>query len=114
MATARGAFTTVQVYARRFVTVSIAVEFSQTASVAHALQRQDGTGVLSEEELMLTGQIGPAGADPLSRHLLGCRMFEPNGMGFTQPLPAGSYTMSSRVVLLSGAVREEKVAFDVQ
>ena len=114
IATARGAFTSIQVYARRFVTVSIAVDFSQTASVAHALERTDGNANRSDEEMMLTGQIGPAGTDPLSRHLLGCRMFEPNGMGFTQPLPAGSYTMTSRVVLLSGAVREEKVAFTVE
>jgi hypothetical protein len=41
-------------------------------------------------------------------------MFEPNGMGFTQPLPPGSYTMSSRIVLLGGAVREDKVAFEVR
>ena len=113
-ATARGTFTTVQMYARRFVTVSIAVYFSGTASVTHALERTDGTKDLSDEAMMLTGQIGPAGTDPLSTHLLGCRMFEPNGMGFTQPLPPGSYAFSSRIVLLSGAAREDRVAFEVK
>jgi len=114
IATARGAFTSIQVYPRRFVTVSIAVDFSQAASVAHSLERRDRISGRSEEELMLTGKIGPAGADPLSRHLLACRMFEPNGMGFTQPLPPGSYVFSSRIVLLSGRVREERVAFEVR
>jgi len=97
-----------------FVTVSIAVDFSQTASVTHALERRDRTGLVSDEEMMLTGGLGPAGTDPLSKHLLACRMFEPNGMGFTQPLPSGSYTLASRIVLLSGVVREERVAFEVK
>ena len=115
IATARGSFTSVQVYPRRFVAVSLAVDFSQTASVAHSLERPNGEPVPFDEAAMLSrGQIGPAGSDPLSRHLLGCRMFEPNGMGFTQPLPPGSYAFSSRIVLLSGAVREEKVAFEVK
>ena len=114
-ATARGAFTSIQVYPRRFVTVSIAVDFSQTASVAHSLEKPGGEPVPFEEAAMLSaGQIGPAGTDPLSRHLLACRMFEPNGMGYTQPLPAGAYVFKSRVVLLGGAVREDRVAFTVQ
>jgi GWxTD domain-containing protein len=115
IALARGAFTSVQVFPRRFVTVSLTVDFSLTASVAHTLEKPDGEQVPFEEGAMLSaGQIGPAGSDPLSQHLLGCRMFEPNGMGFTQPLPPGSYTMSSRIVLLGGAVREDKVAFEVR
>src|SRR6185436_755950 len=114
IATARGTFTSVQIYPRRFVTVSIAVDFSQTASVSHSLQHPDGAAVLSEEEMMLTAAIGPAGTAPLSRHLLGCRMFEPNGMGFTQPLPPGSYTFSSRIVLIGGAARQDRVAFEVK
>jgi GWxTD domain-containing protein len=115
IATTRGAFTTIQLHPRRFVTVSIAVDFSQTASVAHSLERPTGEPVPFEEAAMLsTGQFGPAGTDPLSRHLLACRMFEPNGMGYTQPLPPGSYVFSTRVVLLGGAVRAERVAFDVK
>jgi GWxTD domain-containing protein len=114
-ATARGTFTSIQVYPHRFVTVSIAVDFSQTASVAHSLERPGGEPVPFEEAAALSaGQIGPAGTDPLSRHLLACRMFEPNGMGYTQPLPPGSYVFKSRVVLLGGAVREDRVAFTVQ
>lgn len=114
-ATARGTFTSIQVYPRRFVTVSIAVDFSQTASVAHSLERPTGEPVPFEEAAMLgMGQLGPAGSDPLSQHLLACRMFEPNGMGYTQPLPAGAYVFKSRVVLLGGAVREDRVSFEVR
>ena len=114
-ATARGTFTSIQVYPRRFVTVSIAVDFSQTASVAHSLERPGGEPVPFEEAAMLSaGQIGPAGTDPLSRHLLACRMFEPNGMGYTQPLPPGAYVFKTRVVLLGGAVRQDAVQFAVE
>lgn len=95
--------------------MSIAVDFSQTASVAHSLERPGGEPVPFEEAAMLSaGQIGPAGIGPLSRHLLGCRMFEPNGMGFTQPLPPGSSTFSSRIVLMGGAVRQDTVVLTVQ
>lgn len=115
IATARGTFTSVRVYPRQFVTASIAIDFSQTASVAHSLARPNGETVPFEEAAMLgDGKIGPAGTDPLARHLLACRMFEPNGMGFTQPLPPGSYVFSSRVVLLGGTVREDRVSFDVR
>jgi GWxTD domain-containing protein len=115
IATARGTFTSIQVYPRRFVTVSIAVDFSQAASVAHSLERPTGEPVPFEEAAMLgMGQLGPAGSDPLSQHLLTCRMFEPGGMGFTQPLPTGSYVFTSRIVLVGGAVREDRVAFAVQ
>jgi hypothetical protein len=90
------------------------VDFSQAASVAHSLERPTGEPVPFEEAAMLgMGQLGPAGSDPLSQHLLTCRMFEPGGMGFTQPLPPGSYVFKSRVVLLGGAVREDRVAFAV-
>jgi hypothetical protein len=115
IATTRGTFTSIQVYPRRFVTVSIAVDFAQTASVAHSLERPTGEPVPFEEAAMLSmGTLGPAGRDPLSQHLLACRMFEPNGMGFTQPLPPGAYVFKSRVVLLTGAVREDRVAFAVK
>ena len=114
-ATARGTFTSIQVYPRRFVTVTIAVDFSQTSSVAHSLERPSGEPVPFEEAAMLSaGQIGPAGTDPLSPHLLACRMFEPNGMGYTQPLPPGAYVFKNRVVLLGGAVREDRVSFGVK
>ena len=115
ISTARGSVAAVQAYPRRFVSASIAVDFAQTASVAHSLERPNGEPVPFEEAATLAaGQIGPTGTDPLSTHLLGCRMFEPNGMGFTQPLPPGSYVFKSRIVLLGGRVREEKVAFTVQ
>jgi GWxTD domain-containing protein len=115
VATTRGTFTTIQVYTGRFVTVSIAIDFSQTASVAHSLERPNGEPVPFEEAAMLSmGQLGPAGSDPLSQHLLACRMFEPGGMGFTQPMPPGSYVFKSRIVPLSGAVREDRVAFAVK
>jgi GWxTD domain-containing protein len=115
IATVRGTFTTIQVYPGRFVTVSIAIDVSQTASVSHSLERPHGEPVPFEEASMLsTGQLGPAGSDPLSLHLLACRMFGPGGMGFTQPMPPGSYVFKSRVVPLSGAVREDRVAFEVK
>ena len=64
--------------------------------------------------MLSAGRIGPAGSDPLSQHLLACRMFEPNGMGYTQPLPPGAYVFKSRVVLLGGAVREDRVTCEVR
>jgi GWxTD domain-containing protein len=114
LASARGAFTTIDVYPRQFVTVTLAVDFSRTASVTHTLRRADGREVPSDEAMQLTGQVGPAGTDPLSRHFLACRLFGTDGMGFTQPLPPGSYNLSSRIVLLGGALREEQVPFDVR
>ena len=61
-----------------------------TRCVRHVANR-----VLEGDGPFWDGQIGPAGKDPLSRHILDCRMSENGGMGFTHPLPSGSYVFSS-------------------
>ena len=83
------------------------------ASIAERLRTQDGGPVLENDVPIFEGRLGPAGNDPLSRHLLGCRMFETGGMGFTHPLPPGSYVFSSTVTFTSGDVQRESVPFEV-
>ena len=114
IASFKAATTSVDVYPRRFVTVRIPVEFSRVASIAESLRTRDGGPVLENDVPVFEGRLGPAGSDPLSKHLLGCRMFETGGMGFTHPLPPGSYVFSSTVTFTSGDVQTERVPFEVQ
>jgi GWxTD domain-containing protein len=106
--------TSVDVYPGGLVTARIAVDFAQVASIAHSVRTARGEQVLEGDGAFWDGQIGPAGKDPLSRHILDCRMFESGGMGFTHPLPSGSYVFSSTVTLLDGVVRREAVPFQVK
>jgi GWxTD domain-containing protein len=104
----------VQVYPGRFVTVRIPVDFSKTASVAQMLRTPNGEPVLENEVPIFELQLGPARNEPLSKHLLNCRMFETSGMGFTHPIPPGSYIFSSIVTFINGDVQKDNVAFDVK
>ena len=113
IASFKAASTVVHVHPRRFVTAWIPVDFSKVASVAERLRTRDGGPVLENDVPIFDGRLGPAGNDPLSRHLLGCRMFETGGMGFTHPLPPGSYVFSSTVTFTSGDVQTESVPFEV-
>jgi GWxTD domain-containing protein len=103
----------VQVFRRRFITVSIPVDFASAASVAWTLRTRSGDPVLENDDPILEGQLGPANNEPLSKHFLDCRMFGAGGMGFTHPVPAGSYNFSSVVTFTSGDVQRETVRFDV-
>ena len=106
--------TSVDVYPGGLVTARVATDFAQVASIAHSLRTARGEPVLEGDGPFWDGQIGPAGKDPLSRHILDCRMFETGGMGFTHPLPSGSYVFSSIVTFLDGGVRREAVPFQVK
>ena len=109
-----GTRTTIEVYPARFVTARIAVDFTTTAIVTHKLRTANGQPVLENDAAFWDGQIGPAGADPLSKHLLGCRMFDPGGMGFTHPLPPGRYIFSSSLTSVTGTVQTDAVTFEVK
>jgi GWxTD domain-containing protein len=113
-ASIKGALTSVQVYPRGFVTAWIPMDFSTVTSVAHELQTSAGERVPDDEAEMLNGRLGPAGNDPLSRHLWAGRTFETGGMGFTQPLPPGSYVFSTTLTFTSGDIRSDHVAFEVK
>ncbi|HTM04084.1 MAG TPA: GWxTD domain-containing protein [Vicinamibacterales bacterium] len=112
IATIRSGMTSVEVAAERFVTVRIHTGFTDVASIAHTL-RTGGAAVLEADAAFWDGKIGPAGKDPLSRHILGCRMFETGGMGFTHPLPPGTYVFTTTVTLLNGTARKDAVRFVV-
>jgi len=114
VASFKGISTSVQVYPQGFITAAIPVDFSQAASVAHKLRMRNGSPVAGEYAPIFESQLGPAGNDPMSQHLLGCRMFETGGMGFTHPLPPGSYMFSSTVTLTSGQVQNDSVTFEVK
>jgi hypothetical protein len=54
------------------------------------LRTRTGEPVLENEAPMLDGELGPPeNNEPLSLHLLGCRMFGTGGMAFTHPVSAG-------------------------
>jgi hypothetical protein len=110
----KAASTSVRVYPHRFITAHIPVEFSRVVRVAWILRTSAGRPVLENDVSILEGELGPArNNEPLSMHLLACRMFETGGMGFTRVVPAGSYSFSSTVTLTNGDVQSESVAFDV-
>jgi GWxTD domain-containing protein len=114
MATFRVGATSVDVGPERFVTVRIRTDFRDVSSIAHRLRTAGGSAVLEGDAPFWDGQIGPAGKDPLSRHILGCRMFESGGMGFTHPLAPGAYVFTSIVTTLDGVARKESVRFTVR
>ena len=96
------------------MTAWIPVDFSRAASVSHTLRTGNGEPVPFDIAENLSGQLGPAGNDPLSKHLWGRRTFETGGMGFTHPLPPGSYIFSSAVTFTNGEVHNEDVEFEVR
>ena len=106
--------TSVEVAAERFVTVRIHTGFTDVASIAHTLRTAGGAAVREGDAAFWDGKIGPAGKDPLSRHILGCRMFEAGGMGFTHPLPPGTYVFTTTVTLLNGTARRDAIRFVVR
>ena len=114
VASFKGASAHVEIYPRRFVTMRIPADFTKVSSIAHLLRRADGSPFLENDTAILDGQIGPAGNDPLSRHFLTCRMFESDGMGFTHPLPPGSYTFFSTMTMTSGEIERDRVVFEVR
>ena len=96
LARAQDGSTSVEVYPGRLVTFRIRTDFTDISSIAHTLRTAAGEPVLEGDGAFWDGRLGPAGPDPaLSQHILDCRMFEPGGMGFTHPLPAG-WSRSSR------------------
>jgi GWxTD domain-containing protein len=114
LASFEAATTSVQVHPRRFTTASIRVDFSRAVSVGWMLRTRAGEPVLDNDVPILEGQLGPARSnEPLSQHLLGCRMFETGGMGFTRVVPVGSYIFSTIVTFTTGDVQRESVAFTV-
>jgi len=114
LASFQAATASVQVYPRRFTTASLRLDFSRTVSVGWMLRNSAGEPVLENEVPILEGELGPArNNEPLSQHLLGCRMFETGGMGFTRVMPVGSYIFSTVVTFTTGEVQRESVAFTV-
>jgi GWxTD domain-containing protein len=114
LASFEAATTSVQVYPRRLTTALIRVDFSRAVSVGWVLRSSSGEPVLENEVPILEGELGPArNNEPLSQHLLGCRMFDTGGMGFTRIVPVGSYVFSSIVTSTTGDVQRESVAFTV-
>jgi GWxTD domain-containing protein len=114
LASFREANTSVHVYPRLFTTASIRIDFSRAVSVGWMLRNRAGEPVLDNDVPVLEGELGQArNNEPLSQHLLGCRMFETGGMGFTHILPVGSYIFSTVVTFTTGDVQREAVAFTV-
>jgi hypothetical protein len=114
IATTQQGATSVQIFPGRLVTARIRTDFARVSSIAHTLRTAGGEPVLEADSPFWDGKMGPAGKDPLSRHILGCRMFESGGMGFTHPLPPGSYAFTSVVTDTNGAARTETVRFQVR
>jgi len=114
LASVRQGSLSIDVYPGRLVTARIASDFTRVASIAHTLRTASGQRVLEGDGAFWDGKIGPAGKDPLSRHILDCRMFESGGMGFTHPLEPGRYVFASTVTFLGGVVRHEAVTFTVK
>ena len=114
VASFEAATTSVQVYPKRFTTASVRVDFSRAVSVGWMLRNSAGEPVLENDVPILEGELGPArNNEPLSQHLLGCRMFETGGMGFTRVMPVGSYIFSTIVTFTTGDVQREFVTFTV-
>ena len=106
--------TSVQVYPGRFITVSIPMNFSEVSSVEWMLRTRNGEPVVEDDFPILEGQFGPSRANqPLSLHLLGCRMFENSGMGFSHRVPPGIYSFLSVITFTSGEVKKESVQFEI-
>jgi hypothetical protein len=96
------------------VTFRIHTDFTDVSSVAYSLRTAAGAPVTEGDGAFWDGRLGPAGKDPLSLHILDCRMFESGGMGFTHPLAAGSYVLSTAVTRLDGKTTRETVRFEVR
>jgi GWxTD domain-containing protein len=105
--------TSVEIYPMRFITVLIGLDFSKTAALDWVLRTAAGDPVIESDYPVLEGNYGPARGEPFSKHLFGCRLFGTDGMGFTQPVPAGSYTFSTTVTRTDGKVQRETVKFKV-
>jgi GWxTD domain-containing protein len=105
--------TSVEIYPMRFVTVLIGLDFSKTAALDWMLRTASGDPVIENDYPILEGNYGSARGEPFSRHLFGCRLFGTGGMGFTQPVPPGSYSFSTAVTLTDGKVQRETVKFKV-
>lgn len=110
----RGASDVVTVYPQRFVTVQIPVDFGKASVVRHELTHEDSWPFEDPDSPIFgPGQLGPAGADPLSKHFLTCRMFGPDGMAFTHQLPSGAYRFTSTIQWLDGRSSSDAVVFRV-
>ena len=112
--TVRKGSTSVHVHPGRLVTFRVDTDFTDISSIAHQLRTTSGNEVTEGDGAFWDGQLGPAGKDPLSLHVLDCRMFESGGLGFTHPLPPGSYVLSTTVTKVDGSTTREAVRFEVR
>jgi GWxTD domain-containing protein len=110
----RGTSDVVRVYPQRFVTIQMPVDFTQASIVRHQLTWEDGRAFEEPDSPIFgPGQLGPAGADPLSLHFLACRMFGTGGMGYTHQLPSGAYRFTSTIQWMDGRSSSDAVVFRV-
>jgi len=98
----------VEIYPHGLIGISVPLDAAKVAGAQYQLHNRQGIQV----DQGAIGSIDEGVGEPLSQHLPPSWLTA--GLGCTHSLPAGTYTLSTAVRLVSGQIQRERVTFELQ